>query len=216
MDILTYTEKIEKLKNMFGQWPPPGHPWCMQVGGGRSGTNSLLRTVRSLIGQDHVTHGAFASLHRVDTGEITFDSIYTNGREEDTYQDRYIYYNVHEVPNKNTIESLHSPFFLYCLQHSPKIVLLTREDYFLRGISIYFADMISDLGLKLIQSKDVNIYNDPIDIVYLQKRLFRYIVESEALTKIVKKMVDPSRLCEVRFSDLYEHRTLQTLRDIIT
>ena len=37
MDILTYAEKIEKLKAIFGQWPPPGTPWCLQVGGGRCG-----------------------------------------------------------------------------------------------------------------------------------------------------------------------------------
>lgn len=214
MDVLTYTGKIEKLKNMFGQWPPPGQPWCIQVGGGRSGTNSLFEIVRSLIGEDRVTNADFDLLHRVDIGERTYDSIYMNGRESDTYEDRYIYYNVHIMPDKNIIESLHFPFFLYCLQHSPKAVLITREDYFLRGLSVYFADLVTDLGLQPFRDYHEEIYDNLIDIEELKSRMFPYIVENEALIKIVRRLVDPSRLYEIKFLDLYEYRTVPTLRDL--
>ena len=86
----------------------------------------------------------------------------------------------------------------------------------MRGISIYFADILNDLTPKHTEANNYlkDIYSEPIDIAYLQDRIRRYIIECETLTKVVRKLVDPSRLLEVKFSDLYKYRTFQTLRDI--
>ena len=217
MDILTYSEKIEKLKAIFGQWPPPGTPWCLQVGGGRCGTNSLLNMVVSLIGHDRVTNATFSEIFKVDNGEKTFGALYRSGRTSDTYQNQYLYYNVHQFYDTNIIESLHFPVFLYWLQHAPKVILLKREDYFLRGLSIHFADMIQDFGLKIREGDAENIekiFGTAIDIAAFRNRVYPYIIENEALTKIVRRLVEPSRLYEIKFSDLYEYSTLQTLRDL--
>ena len=217
MDILTYAEKIEKLKAIFGQWPPPGTPWCLQVGGGRCGTNSLLSMVVSLIGHDRVTNATFSEIFKVDNGEKMFDALYRSGRTTDTYQNQYLYYNVHQFYHTNTVESLHFPVLLYWLQHSPKVILLKREDYFLRGLSVQFADMIQDFGLKIREgnAEDIEkIFGIAIDIEDFRNRIYPYIIENEALTKIVRQLVEPSRLYEIKFSDLYEYSTLQTLRDL--
>lgn len=214
MDILTYTEKIEKLNNIFGQWPPAGAPWCLQVGGGRCGTNSLFDMVKSLLGDNRVTNATFSAIFKVANGEMTFDDIYKSGRTPDTYQNQYLYYNIHEFYYTNIIESLHIPLFLSWLQHAPKVVLITREDYFLRGISLHFADVLSDLHIQEFRDYHNEVCDEPIDVKAFRDRLLPYIIENETLTKIVKKVTDPSRLYEIKFSDLYEYRTFQTLRGI--
>ena len=214
MTEFTYTEKIEKLKNIFGQWPPAGTPWCLQVGGGRCGTNSLFDMVKSLLGDNRVTNATFSQIFKVDNEEKTFDALYRSGRTPDTYQNQYLYYNVHEFYYTNIIESLHFPIFLHWLEHSPKVILLKREDYFLRGLSIHFADILANLSTSEFRVYNEEVYDTPIDVKDFKNRLFPYIVESEALTKIVRKMVDPLHLYEVCFSDLYEYRTFRTLKEI--
>lgn len=210
MTELTYAEKIEKLKNIFGQWPPPGTPWCLQVGGGRSGTNSLFDTVKSLLGENRVTNACFENIYNVDTQEASIDSIYHQDKTVNTYQDQYLLYNIHRFGSVDNIESLHFPLFLHWLEISPKVIFIGRQDYFLRGLSIYFADILTNLPERF-RLKHEKIYDDPIDIEYLKKRLFRYILENEALIKLIRRIVCPSRLCKVMFSDLYVHRTFETL-----
>ena len=210
MTELTYSEKIEKLKNIFGQWPPAGHPWCLQVGGGRSGTNSLFDTVKSLLGENRVTNACFENIYMVDTQEASIDSIYHQEKTVNTYQDQYLLYNIHRFGSIDNIESLHFPLFLHWLEISPKVIFIGRQDYFLRGLSIYFADILTNLP-ECFGLKHEKVYDDRIDIAYLKKRLFRYIFENEALIKLIRRIVCPSRLCEVMFSDLYVHRTFETL-----
>lgn len=207
MKELTYTEKTEHLEKLLGQYPPLGVPWALQVGGGRTGTNSLFAMVESFLKHKKTLHANLCNAHTTtDIRDLC---------EEVDFQDRYVYYNLHAITQNNNV-SVHFPLFFWWLQHAQKVILLRREDYFLRGISIYFADILDDLteNHTAVNNYLEALYSEPIDIEHLQGRIQQYILECETLTKVVRKLVDPSQLLEVKFSDLYEYRTFWTLRDI--
>ena len=203
-----YHEKIDEIKKHLGAWPPPfDPPWCIQVSTARCGSNDLWDMVRSFLHEDAII------------GEPNYEMMETEGPDANWAPDpgrKYLFYNIFDLnPHR-----LHFPIFVWMLQHCPKVVFLSREDHFTRMISLYYANVISErFGKDGQEIKRGNFYpevfSEPIDINEFNRLLHSSLIHIECLKGIIKAFVDEARLHEVKFSDLYHHRTLQTLGGLV-
>ena len=199
-----YHEKIDEIKKHLGAWPPPfDPPWCVQVSTARCGSNALWNMVKSFLHEDAI-------------GNPIYGRMETDGPDANWAPDpgrKYFYYNIFDFdPHR-----LHFPIFIWMLQHCPKVVFLHREDHFTRMISLYYADIINDRFPKgSIEKANFypEIFSEPIDIDHFNNLLHSSLFKIEMLKRIVEEFVDADRLHEVKFSDLYHHRTLQTLAEL--
>lgn len=202
----SYEAKIDELKKHFGTFPPPfDPPWCIQVSTARCGSNALWDMVKSFLPEDAIGYPCYEHLDHDNR-----DENWTPAPGK-----KYLYYNVFDL----NPQRLHFPIFIWMLQHCPKIVFLSREDHFARTISLYYADVINERLSK--QRQEVKrafyypeMFSEPIDSSHFNNLLHSSLIKMESLKKIVKAFVEEKRLHEVKFSDLYHHRTLGTLGDL--
>lgn len=203
-----FEEKIDEIRKYLGEFPPPfDPPWCIQVSTARCGSNALREMVRSFLHEDAVV------------GAPNYEMMEIEGPEANWVPDpgkKYLYYNIFDFdPHK-----LHFPIFIWMLQHCPKVVFLSREDHFTRTLSLYYADIIHDRFSR--DGKDVKranfypeIFSKPVDIDHFNRLLHSSLVNIEWLKRIVKTFVNEARLHEIKFSDLYHHKTLDTLSELV-
>lgn len=190
-----YEEKIEKLKQVFGQFPPAFKPpRILQVSQGRTGSTELYNISNSLL-ENSIYHPNWEFLDEVAPEPVVDWNIESEGD--------YFYYNLHDID----IHRLHFPVFFWLLKECPKIIHLVREDHLKRAISYQFAH-------RMCANPDDReaIYKSPVNLEKLDAGILSSIVETEVLKKIIVHFVPEKRLLRLSYYDLYHTGTLNTLR----
>ena len=201
----TFAKKRTELEKIFGAWPPPFDPvWAVQVSQGRCGSNELWRIVSSFF-ENTIGEPVYEAMDHPEASE------YQNVRENPIPKSgkNYLFYNAFSKDPQR----LHFPIFFWHLQNSPKIVHLTREDHLMRAISIYYANLVTDLPDR---GKDLGevykVYEMSIDFPQLEKYIHISIHEIEVIKRLVSEFVSEDRLLRISHRDLYHTDTLNTIR----
>ena len=199
-----YEDKIAELKSIFGSWPPPFDPvWAVQVSQGRCGSNGLWRIVDSFF-EGATTEPRFEELDdvRINKGRNWIPEA----------RKIYLYYNVHAI----SANRLHFPILIWLLQNSPKIVHLTREDHLTRAISIFYANILTDIRLAddkgITPYRRSEIYSSPIDFNELDKLFKISYLEIETIKSLISEYVSEDQLLRISHADVFHSNVPNTLR----
>ena len=198
-----YEQKIEKLEQIFGQWPPPFDPfYAVQISQGRCGSNALYGIVKSFFqGGTDATH--FEEMDDPQFSDINFIP---------NLEKKYFYYNVHDVrPHR-----LHFPFMFWILRNSPKVVYLVRQDHLMRAISIFYANMEASLYPHGQRFKHFDeVCQNPVDMVKLDRLIRNSVDTIERVKRLISKFVSEDRLLLISYYDLYHANTLKTVSQLM-
>ena len=201
----TFAEKRAKLEAVFGQWPPPFDPiWAIQISQGRCGSNELYRIVSSFFentigypNYEYLDHPEAMARQNIEDNWIPKPGKY------------YLPYNAFDMD----VHRLHYPLFFWLLRNSPKIVHLKREDHLMRAISIYYANLITDLPTR---DKDPDavykVYGMPVDFSRVDQYIHISIIQVEIVKSLVSEFVSEDRLLRISHYDLYHADTLNAIR----
>ena len=206
MKCQNYVEKIEKLKEYLGDWPPPFEPpSCIQVSTARCGSNSLFDMVQSFLKDESCAHDP--KYERLDMVNPHDDNDWSVPSQ------KYFYYNIFDIDPYR----LHFPLFFWMLQHCEKVVFLIREDHFTRPLSLFYADLIIDrLGNQEKRGYHFpEIYREPINLKVFAPMIRHSIINVEVLKRIINRNVDENRLYRIEFANLYHYHTLNTLGSLV-
>lgn len=198
-------DRIKIIERLTGTSFPPDLPKAVQVTGGRSGSTALTRMMEAFFSDAKLVRARgmeiLDTLYQGKVNDIKDEAI----KDFKNFKDSYVDYKIHGGSAK--AYSLHFPYLLYFLKNAPKIIFLQREDYLMRGISIYYADQTV--------GTDGIIIKEPIDIDKFLRRIEAYIEQNWTITELVNRLVDASRLCRVNFQHLYIKDSFQTIRQIL-
>lgn len=198
-----YEQKIEKLEQIFGQWPPPFDPfYAVQISQGRCGSNAL--------------YGIVKSFFKVETDVTYFEEM-----DDPQFSDRnfipdlgkkYFYYNVHDTrPHR-----LHFPFVCWVLQNSPKVVYLVRQDHLMRAISIFYANIDASLYPHGERFKHFDeVCRNPVEITELDGLIRNSVETVERAKRLISEFVSDNRLLRLSYYDLYHANTLKTVSQLM-
>ena len=198
-----YEQKIEKLEQIFGQWPPPfDPPHALQISQGRCGSNALYRIVKSFFqgGTDAIRY------------EEMDDSQFSDKNFIPDLKKKYFYYNVHDTrPHR-----LHFPFVCWTLRNSPKVIHLVRQDHLMRAISIFYANVEASIYPHGERFKHFDeVCQKPIDMAELDRLIRNSIDTIERMKRLVDKFVSDNRLLRLSYYDLYHANTLKTVSQLM-